>query len=374
MIKIVKISIVLMMGSSILIAGANQMKLYDVKSGKIEYKITGSGEIMGQKMQTIGKKRVIFDDNGVKNLSEENKIDKQTIMGQTKTTKTHTMTYMKESMVYHVDFKSKRITRMGNMAASMGTLMGGDKNMKQTGEEMMKKMGGKKTGTDKVLGYTCDVWELMGTKQCIYKGIPLKVETNMMGIKNREIATKAAFDISLSNDDFKLPDFPIYNMQGNKLDKSNLNAIDKKASTKNAQEMQEGMKAMAAAMGALQSSGFDMNNPNAKMTNDQKQAMQKAAMAAMGGEASILAKTKKEILDEAVNMPAIKKCFENADSVKEANICEMKADSEDPEHHTTWNSAEKSKLLKEIDSFEKSLPCIEKASSFEALKECMPQE
>ena len=56
------------------------MKLYDVKSGKIEYKITGSGEIMGQKMQTIGKKRVIFDDNGVKNLSEENKIDKQTIM------------------------------------------------------------------------------------------------------------------------------------------------------------------------------------------------------------------------------------------------------------------------------------------------------
>ena len=376
MTNIIKISMVLVIGSSMLAASGNQIKLYDVKSGKIEYEIKGSGEIMGQKMQTTGKKRVIFDDNGAKNLTEENKIDKQTIMGQTKSTKTHTMTYMKESMVYHVNFKSKRIMRMANMAAAMGALMGGGKNMKQTGEEMMKKMGGKKTGTDKVLGYTCDVWELMGTKQCIYKGIPLKVETNMMGIKNTEIATKAAFDISLSKDDFKMPDFPIYDESGEKLniDKRKLDEMDVKESAKSLQDAEDGMKAMGAAMGALKDSGFDMSNPNAKISQDQEEAMKKAMMAAMGGEASILAKTKKEILDEAANLPEIKKCFENANSVKEANICEMKADSEDPEHHTTWNNITKSKLLKEIDSFEESLPCIEKAVSFEALRQCMPQE
>jgi hypothetical protein len=88
----------------------------------------------------------------------------------------------------------------------------------------------------------------------------------------------------------------------------------------------------------------------------------------------MLARTKKEILEEAADLPAIKECFQNADSVEEANICEKKADSEDPEHHTTWNSTVKSNLLKEIDAFEKSLPCIEKASTFAALKQCMPQE
>jgi hypothetical protein len=165
-------------------------------------------------------------------------------------------------------------------------------------------------------------------------------------------------------------------MMGKKLDmdRSKLNEIDKAESAKNAQEMQEGMKAMAAAMGDLQASGFDMNNPNAKMTEAQKRTMQDAAMAAMGGEEQMLAKTKKEIFNEAKDLPEIKKCFQKANSVKEANICEKKADNEDPEHHTVWNESIKDKLIKEITAFEKALPCIEKASSFGALKQCMPQE
>jgi hypothetical protein len=59
---IAKVSLVVLMGSSMLLG--NQMKLYDVKSGKIDYEIKGSGEIMGQKLQTVGKKRVIFDNYG----------------------------------------------------------------------------------------------------------------------------------------------------------------------------------------------------------------------------------------------------------------------------------------------------------------------
>ncbi len=372
MIKIEKVILVVVMGSSMVLA--NQMKLYDVKSGKIEYEIKGSGEIMGQKMQTVGKKRVIFDEYGAKNLTEENKIDKQTIMGQKKVTKTHTMTYMKESMAYHVDFKAKRIMRMGNMAAGMAMLMGGGKDMKQTGEEMMKKMGGKKTGTDKVLGYTCDVWEMMGTKQCMYKGIPLRVETDMMGIKNTETATKAEFDLSLSSDDFKMPDFPIYDMQGNKLDRSKLDAMDLKQSAEISQEAADGAKAMTAAMGALKESGFNMNNPNAKMSQNQEKAMKKAMMDAMGGEEAMLAKTKQEILGEAEKIPQIIKCFENANSAKAANACEKEYDSEDPDHHAEWNDVIKADLLKDMRTFENAIPCIEKAKTFQAFRMCLPQE
>ena len=376
MIKTVKISLAIVVGSSILFAGSDMMKRYDVKSGKIEYSIKESGDIMGMvKIKGVGKKRLVFDNYGMKDLTEENKVKKETTGGQTKITKKHTIQYMNDGIMYRVDFKKKTIVRMENPAMGMNAMLGGGKNIGQTGEAMMKSMGGKKVGTDKVLGYSCDVWDLMGVKQCIYKGIPLRIESNIMGLKSLEVATKAEFDISLNEDDFKLPEYPLVDMMGQKLDmdRSKLNEVDKAQSVKNAQKMQEGMKAMAAAVGALKESGFDMSDPNAKLTKAQKKSMQDAAMAAMGGEDAMLARTKKEILEEAADLPAIKECFQNADSVEEANICEKKADSEDPEHHTTWNSTVKSNLLKEIDAFEKSLPCIEKASTFAALKKCMPQ-
>ena len=372
--KIVYTGMVVLMCGSMLTAGTDKMKLYGVKSGKVEYSIKGSGEIMGQKMQTIGKKRVIFDDYGARNLTEENKVEKQVVMGQKQINKTHTLTYMKGAMMYKADFGKKRIMRMENIGMAMASMMGDGKNMQQSGEKMMKQMGGKKTGTDKVLGYTCDVWELMGTKQCIYNGIPLKIETNILGIKNTEIATRAEFDISLSGGDFKLPDYPIYDMYGNKLDKNSLESMDAKQSAKMSQEIEDGKKVITAAIGALQDTGFDMNNPNAKMSKSQEEAMKKAMMNAIGGEEKMLAKTKQEILDEAKDLPEIKKCFQNANSVKEANICEQKADSEDPEHHSTWNEKMKLKMIKEITDFETSIPCIEKAFSFSALRQCMPKE
>jgi len=377
MIKIVQISLAVVVGSSLLFAGSDMMKRYDVKSGKIEYSIKESGNIMGMvKIKGVGKKRLVFDNYGVKDLTEENKVKKETTGGQTKVTKEHTIQYMNGGIMYRVDFNRKKIVRMENPAMGMNTMLGGGKNIGQTGETMMKSMGGKKVGTDQVLGYRCDVWDIMGVKQCIYKGIPLRIESNIMGLKSLEVATKAEFDISLSEDDFKLPEYSLVDMMGKKLemDRSKLNEIDKAQSAKNTQKMQEGMKAMAAAMGALKESGYDMSNPNAKPTEAQKKAMQKAAMSAMGGEDKMLVRTKKEIMDESKDLPEIKKCFQSANSVKEANICEKKADSEDPEHHTTWNDSIKSKLIKEITAFEKSLPCIEKAYSFAALKQCMTAE
>jgi len=375
MVKIVKISMAVVLGGAVLFAGTETLKRYDVKSGKIEYSMKESGNIMGMvKIKGVGKKRLVFDNYGVKDLTEENKVKKETTGGKSKVEKTHTIQYMNAGILYQVDFDRKKIIRMENPAMAMNAMMGGGKNVGQTGEAMMKSMGGKKVGTDKVLGYSCDVWDLMGMKQCMYKGIPLRIESNIMGLKSTQVATKADFELSLSEDDFKLPDFPLVDMMGNKLDldRSTLNEKDQKESQKNAKEMQDGMKAMAAAMGALKASGFDINNPNAKMTKSQEKSMKDAAMAAMGGEDKMLAQTKKEILDEAKDLPEIKKCFQDANSVKEANICEKKADREDPEQHTQWNDKIKSKLMQEITAFEKALPCIEKASSFATLKQCMP--
>ena len=362
--KIMTVGLIMIAGSIVVVADADAMKLYDIKSGKIDYTIKGSGAIMGQKIQTVGKKRVIFDDYGARNLTEEVKVEKQTIMGQKKVNKTHTLVLLKDSAVYSADLGRKRIMRTENMAAAMG-----GSNMQQTGMEIMKKMGGKKTGTDKVLGYTCDVWELMGTKQCIYKGIPLKVETNIMGIKNTEIATKAEFDISLSKDDFKLPDFPVYDMYGKKLDKSQLSTIDKNSkvqASQNAKNMAEFGAAMAAAM---QSAGVKSGETPTKA---QEKKMENSMMNAM------FPRMKKEMLAESKALEFAKVCLEKADTLKEANACEEKMDSMDSEPGDPedklqkWDAKTKKETLGFIDQTLKNMECAKKANSMQEMKQCMP--
>ena len=371
MIKIAKVGLVVLMGSSMLIAAADQAKMYDVKSGKITYETKGSGNIMGMvQTKTIGKKRVIFDEYGVKSLSEENKVEKKTTNGKTEVIKTHTMTYTKGSMLYKADFEKKRIMRMQNPAAMMMAMAGGQ-NMMKAGEEMMKQMGGKKTGTDKVLGYTCDIWEMMGTKQCLYKGISLKIEMDVMGMKSTTVATKAEFNKDLNKDDFKMPDFPIYDIQGNKLDKSKLNTLDKQAEVqadKAGEEMAELGNVMAAAM---QSAGVKKGE---RATEVQEEAMKSSMMDAMWP------RMKKKILAESKALEFAKECFSDAGTLKEANICshkmdEMSGEMSDPEDDLTeWNAKTKKETLGFIDQGLKSMECAKKANSMQDMQQCMPQE
>jgi len=354
-IKIIKVSLEVLMGSSMLFA--NQMKLYDVKSGKITYEIKGSGKISGQKMQSMGKKRMIFDAYGAQHITEENRIDKQTVMREVMITKTHSMTYLKGSMAYYVSFENRQIRRTGNMAAARGALMSG-------GKDIMKKRGGKKTGTDKVLGYTCDMWDLMGTKQCIYKGIPLRVETNMRGIKNTVIATKAEFDIALSDDDFKLPDFPIYDTEGNKLDKSKLDAMDKKSDVQ-AEKDAKKMVAMKASMAeAMQSSGVKEGEiPTETQMED-----------------AVWKIIKKQMLAQAKGVEFVKECYSDADTTEEANICthkmdEMNGKSSDPEgDFVEWSAKIKKETLGYINQSSKKMECIKKANSMHDIDVCLRQE
>jgi len=217
---------VVMLVGTMLSADPNHYKRYDVKSGKIDYKIIGSGTIMGVETKTVGIKRVLFDGYGAREISEINRIQKTVMDGKTTADKSHKITYMNGAMIYHIDMKRKRIMRMLNPALMLSSLKG--RTPEQFAEYMMKKMGGKKIGTDKVLGYRCDLWSIMDAKQCIYKGVVLKIESNTMGMKSTEVAIKAKFDISLTDKNFKLPDFPIYDDKGEKLDRNKLKEMDKK--------------------------------------------------------------------------------------------------------------------------------------------------
>jgi flagellar biosynthesis GTPase FlhF len=241
--------------------------------------------------------------------------------------------------------------------------------MKKAGEAMMKQMGGKKTGTDKVLGYTCDVWEVMGTKQCLYKGIPLRVETDVMGIKNTEIATKASFGISISSDDFKMPDFPVYDMQGNQLDKSKLEAMDRESETENAEAEAQMAQMKKAFENAAREAGMEEGK---SPTKTQEKAFEEAMMQAM------LPQMKQSILQEEGTVRKARNCFSRADTRKEAKVCSDRisaATGEPQEEIGEWTPRTKKEMLEYLDDYLNHIvPCVKKAQTVEAIQKCIPQE
>jgi len=176
-----------------------QLKRYDVKSAIVKYKIHSFGKIVFKKVDERSEKTLAFVDYGAKEVQEE-------VATQTKKEK-HSLTILDNGVVYDVDFKKKKITKTTDAMSQMHMEEG--KDMGQTGEDMLKAMGGKKVGTDEVLGYECDVWEHSTGKMWLYKGIPLKSEILILGLTTFETATSAEFNVSVSDDYFELPDYKI---------------------------------------------------------------------------------------------------------------------------------------------------------------------
>ncbi len=180
-----------------------EAKRYEVKSGIVEYKIEGGGSLFGFSTKTEGKTKLYFKEWGNVELRETD--EKSETMGQIE--KDHSITKIDHGTVYSVNKEDKTIVK-----SDMSMLKQMDKegkNLSVVGKDMMKQMGGKKTGSEKILGYPCEIWEVMGSKIWIYKGVPLKTEANIMGIKHLEIATSAKFGVKIPDEKFKLPNYPV---------------------------------------------------------------------------------------------------------------------------------------------------------------------
>lgn len=219
----------------------NKLKRYDIKSGIVEYATTTSGKVMGSTIDGSGTDRLFFKDWGAIEL-KESMLSQTTTMkflgnASTETEETHTMVKLDNGETWSVDFNKKQIYASRDMAMDMIMANQPDADAGKVGESMLVSMGGKKTGTEKVLGYTCDVWEIMGGKQWIHKGLMLKMEITVMGITTKTEATSVKLDVSVPDANFDLPDFPIQEIE-------NFMGNDDSDSPYDAEEMKEGMELM----------------------------------------------------------------------------------------------------------------------------------
>ena len=196
----------------------NQLKRYQVKSGIVEYKTTISGKVMGSTINGSGSEKLYFKDWGAMELKETKQTQTTTVkfFGQedTETKTTHNIVKIDDGKVYSVDFEKEKIYLNRDMAMDMTKAFYPDADAGEAGKSMLESMGGKKTGNEKFMGYDCEVWELSGGKQWIYKGAMLKAEITMLGITTITEATSANFNTSITDKYFQLPDFPMQEQEG----------------------------------------------------------------------------------------------------------------------------------------------------------------
>lgn len=214
-------------------------KRYEIKSGIIEYSISGGGSMLGVTSKEEGTMKLSFKEYG--NLERQEEHSTSTTMGQTD--KTDDLRILKDGNFYVVDHEEKVIVEHSPEALKQ---MAGE-DMTQMGKEMMEKMGGKQIGEEKILGYNCEIWELMGAKTWIYKGVPLKTEANIMGFNHTQVATSAKFDVSVPDSAFDLPKYETKTL--NEIIEEESGGEANMPSPEEMQQMQEMMKKMMESMG-----------------------------------------------------------------------------------------------------------------------------
>jgi hypothetical protein len=194
----------------------NKLKRYNVKSGIVKYTTTISGKMMGSTITGSGTESLFFKDYGAVELkeSESTKTTTMKFFGRKKveTAKEHTINKLDNGKNYLVDFKTKTITE--NRDPAMDLMKQTNTDAGEAGKSMLESMGGKKVGNETYKDHNCEVWEFPGGKQWIYKGVMLKLDMKVLGIRNVTEATSIKFNASVPSSNFKLPDFPIQKAEG----------------------------------------------------------------------------------------------------------------------------------------------------------------
>ncbi len=169
------------------------MKKYQIKSGIVEYKITGKQQ---------GTQTLYFDNWGL--LSSEYQEATTSMMGMT--VKSYTLNITDKEWTYNINLDEKTGTKVSNK--DIKDLMNSldKKDMDELGRKMMERLGGKKIGNETFLGKNCEVWELtkLKSKVWVYKYIPLKTIMNIIGEVTIE-AVKIEDNASVAADKFVVP-------------------------------------------------------------------------------------------------------------------------------------------------------------------------
>ncbi|WP_320019956.1 hypothetical protein [Labilibaculum manganireducens] len=186
---------------------SKDIKRYNVETGIVHYETS----ISGLYVNGSGTEDLYFKKWGALEMNFEDKSETLTIINangieESTTTNARNAYKIDNEKIYVVDYAASVIyTKEDPLIDYMRQ---NNLDALDAGRETMISMGGVQLDNEKILAYDCEVWDLLGVKQWIYKGLSLKVVTSMAGITIIKEATSIKFDVSVANSYFELPNFP----------------------------------------------------------------------------------------------------------------------------------------------------------------------
>lgn len=175
---------------------------YGVKSGIIKYKITITNDELASNLVGYGTGTLFFDIWGNKEIKEEEITKTIGSYDNQQNTKSHQLIKEDNLTTYNVDFNHKIILKTVDSVKDIYKQTNNHKNI-------LTQYGGIKLNNEIINGYNCEVWSINGTKQWLYKGIPLKSQVKIMGIVTTKETISANFNVDLHDEIFDLPNYPI---------------------------------------------------------------------------------------------------------------------------------------------------------------------
>lgn len=180
-------------------SGSELQKRYGIKSGVIEYILTGSQE---------GTKTLYFDSWGMRQAEYTRSIF--TIKGYTKPI--NMVSIIDGEFQYNINMDQNSGTRTRNPILRTMEQLKDQKSFNEFGEQMLLNMGANKIGSEDFLGKTCDVYEMKstGTQLWIWEWLTLKSVTQSRGVEINLTATRIS-EGSVLTEKFKVPEKVVLN-------------------------------------------------------------------------------------------------------------------------------------------------------------------
>ena len=175
-------------------------KRYGVKSGVIEYVLSGSQE---------GTKTLYFDSWGMRQAEYTRSVF--TIKGFTKPI--NVVSIIDGEYQYNINMDQNSGTRTRNPILRTMEQIKDQKSFNEFGEQMLLNMGANKIGSEDFLGKSCDVYEMKstGTKLWVWEWLTLKSITQSRGIEINLTATRINEGGSVPSEKFKIPEKVVLN-------------------------------------------------------------------------------------------------------------------------------------------------------------------
>jgi len=350
--KITIIFLFLSLGSMTLFSAQTDQKKFNVESGMILYTISGGGKLTEDVNLTInGKGKLRFKDWGVVALIEENY--EEITSGALQNIETiQRCEKLEDRLRFDVDFKTKKILERKMPKGNF---------QKYITKDLVK------TGQEKIAGYTCDIWEGVGVRKCIYKGIPLLVEHYLLGTYYRKKASSVTFDIDTSSvSNCSIPNYPIQKI-----------ALFKTHSKTKSKKLPQEFSKILISVGKDMQKQLSVD----KIEEDSFTLEQKRVWLDKIGQ-NVFEKQKLFLPQFLLSMQEARVCLQQADNWIQANICvenvvQLKAQlTKDRENNIEqWKGKEKDKVLDNFDEnislLESRMKCIRGSQNITDLSSCM---